>query len=118
MHSTAIDSNFTQPTMNRLVEWFELPDEPERNDDFYEVESHTDYFPISAHTAREIERCLESVPTPRWIVFRDLVGARHRVLVAHISRISESTAAQRAARREFWRARREEKEQDGHPWDD
>lgn len=104
--------------MNRLVEWFELPDEPELANDYYEIETHYDSFPVAAETAAEVEQALEGVPTPRWVVFRDVTGARHRVYVAHIYRISECTAAQRASRREFWRARKEENERDGRPWDD
>ena len=49
---------------------------------------------------------------------RDLVGARHRVLAAHVYRISESTAALRAACRAFHRARRLEAKADRRPWED
>ena len=104
--------------MNRLREYFEEPPEPERQDDYFEIESHDDTFAVSRETAIEIERRLDQRPTPRWIVFHDLVGARHRVLASHIRSISESTAAQRAAGREFNRARRLEEKQDRRPWED
>jgi hypothetical protein len=104
--------------MNRLREYFEEPPEPERSDDYFAIESHYDTFAVSRATAIEIERQLDQRPTPRWIVFRDLAGARHRVLASHIRSISESTAAQRAASREFDRARRLEEKRDRRPWED
>jgi hypothetical protein len=104
--------------MNRLKEFFEQPPEPERQDDFFEIESYYDTYAVSRETAHEVERRLDQLPPPRWIVFRDLAGARHRVLAAQIHRISESTAAQRAAARAFSRARRLEDKADRRPWDD
>lgn len=103
--------------MNRLKELFGEPPEPERKDDFFEVESRYETFAVSAETAREIERRLDELPTPHWVAFRDLSGARHRILVAQIHRISESTAAQRAAAREFNRARHQEERKDSRPWE-
>jgi hypothetical protein len=104
--------------MNRLKDFFGDPQEPESQDDFFEVDSHYDSFAVSRETAIEIERRLDQLPPPRWIVFRDLTGARHRVLAAQINRISESTAGQRAANREFQRARRLEDKKDRRPWED
>jgi hypothetical protein len=104
--------------MNRLKDFFEEPQPPDAGDDFHEVESENDFFVVSGETADEIERLLEHRPSPPWIVFHDLSGARHRIQTMHITRISESTAAQRAARREFWRARRLEDKKDRRPWED
>jgi hypothetical protein len=104
--------------MNRLKDYFEQPPEPERQDDFFEIESHYDTFAVSREMAIEIERRLDQLPPPRWVVFHDLTGARHRVLAAHIYRISESAAAQRAASRAFYRARRLEEKADRRPWED
>lgn len=104
--------------MNRLEEFFREPPEPERADDFYEIESFCNTFAVSRGTALEIQRQLDQVPSPRWVAFTDLVGASHRVLVRLIYRISESTAAQRAAEREFHRARRLEEKKDRRPWED
>ena len=104
--------------MNRLEEFFREPSEPERTDDFFEIESFCNAFAVSRETALEVQRLLDQVPSPRWVTFRDLVGAQHRVLVRLIYRISESTAAQRAAEREFHRARRLEEKKDRRPWED
>jgi hypothetical protein len=104
--------------MNRLKDFFEQPPEPDRQDDFFEIECYCDTFAVSRETAQEVERRLDQLPPPRWIVFRDLAGARHRVVAKQIYRISESTAAHRAAVRAFSRARRSEDKADRRPWED
>ena len=104
--------------MNRLKEFFEQPPEPESDDSFWEVETTADYFVVSREMALEVERRLDQLPPPRWIVLHDLAGARHRVLASHVYRVSESTPAQRAARRAFHRARRLEDKADRRPWED
>ncbi len=104
--------------MNRLKDLFNDPPEPESQDDFYVVEKRYGSFAVSRQTAAEIEQALDQLPLPRWVVFRDITGARHRLLAEQISRISESTAAQRAADRAFDRARRLEDKQDRRPWED
>ncbi len=104
--------------VNRLKELLEQPPDPERDDDFFEVETDQDLFAVSRETAVEVERRLDQLPPPRWVVFRDLTGARHRVLAARVHRVSESTASQRAARRAFFRARRLEDKADRRPWED
>jgi hypothetical protein len=109
---TALD-----PHMNRLKQFFGEPQEPDRSDNFFEIECRYETFAVTPATALEIERRLDQLPPSRWIAFRDLSGARHRILGAHISRISESTLAQRAAAREFRRARRLEDKSD-RPWDE
>lgn len=104
--------------MNRLLDYFEDPQEPEGQKDYFEIETPYDYFAISRETAMEVERRLDQLPPPRWIAFRDLAGAWHRVLAGSVYRVSESTAAQRAARRAFYRARRLEDKADRRPWED
>ena len=104
--------------MNRLKDFFGDPKGPEGEGDYFEIQSHYDCFAVSHATAMEVERRLDQLPPPRWIAFRDLAGARHRVPAAQINRISESTAAQREAVREFERARRLEEKKDRRPWED
>ena len=104
--------------MNRLKDFFGDPREPDSQDDYYEVDCRFDAWAVSRATASELERRLDELPPPRWIVFRDLTGARHRIRAAHVQRISECTAAQRAASREFSRARRLEDKKDRRPWED
>jgi hypothetical protein len=103
--------------MNRLAKFLADQPEPERPDDFFDIQCRLDSFSVSRQTALSIERRLDHRPPPRWITFRDLTGARHRVMASHVLRISESTAAQRAAAREFNRARRLENKTE-RPWDD
>ena len=104
--------------MNRLTDFFEDPLEPEPLGNFFEIESPYNYFAVSQETVSEIERSLDQLPPPRWVVFRDLFGARHRIPATHVCRISEKTAAQRASSRAFYRARRLEEKMDRRPWED
>ena len=104
--------------MNRLKDFFEQPPEPERQDDYFEIDAYGGSYAVSRETACEVERRLDQLPPPHWIVFRDLTGARHRVLATYVRRISECTAAQRAADRAFHRARRLEDKADRRPWED
>ncbi|HEX2781744.1 MAG TPA: hypothetical protein VHM30_19720 [Gemmatimonadaceae bacterium] len=105
--------------MNRLTEYFD-PLEPERDiDNYWIIETTHDSFAVSKETASEVERQLgRRWRRPRWLIFHSLTGARHRVLLRQIYRISECTAEQRARGRKFMRAREKEEEQDGRPWDD
>jgi hypothetical protein len=105
--------------LNRLKELLENPRVPEPQDDFYELECRWETFAISMETAMAVERQLDQLPPPTWIVFQSLTGARHRIQAAHVTRISESTAAQRSAGRAFERARDLEEKKDRPPsWDD
>jgi hypothetical protein len=104
--------------MNRLADFLCDPQEPERVDDFFEIETQNGWFAVSYATALDVERSLDQRPAPRWIEFRDLSGSRHRLLARLVSRISENTAAQRTADRQFQRARRLEEKQDRRPWED
>ena len=104
--------------MNRLEEFFGNPPDPERSDDYFEIETHYDLFAVSRRTAQDVERSLDACPTPRWVAFTDLAARRHRIMVAHIYRISESTAQQRQATREFYRARKSEDKADRRPWEE
>src|SRR5687768_1450494 len=104
--------------MNRLEDFLRDPQEPEGCDDYFEIETEQGWFAVSCATALDVEQSLDQRPTPRWIEFRDLSGSRHRVLARLVSRISENTAVQRAADRQFRRARRLEEKQDRRPWED
>jgi hypothetical protein len=105
--------------MNRLKDYFGDPPEPdERYDDYFVIGTVRCSYAVSQDTAIEIERWLDHQPPPRWVVFRDLAGSRHRILADHINRVTESTAAQRAADRAFDRARRLEEKMDRRPWEE
>ncbi|HEY4307216.1 MAG TPA: hypothetical protein VGM82_22285 [Gemmatimonadaceae bacterium] len=100
--------------MNRLTEFLREPREPPKVRDFYEVHTAQEYFVVTRKTAMEVERQLDEVPARRWVTFRDLLGARHRVLLSTITRMSENGATHRAAMRQFLRDRSEERGDDSN----
>jgi hypothetical protein len=104
------------PFVNRLKDFLDPLPEPEGQDDYFIIESHYDIFAVTRQTADEVVRQLEL--RARWLTFRDLSASWHRIIAAHVYRISESTVAQRAASREFWRARKLEAKADRRPWED
>jgi len=103
--------------MNRLEQYLddEEPLMPERN--YWVVETQTGYWVVSADTAREVERVIERLWRPRWLVFRDLTGGRRRIRTGTVECLYESTSQQRAYRRAFDRERALE-EKAGRPWDE
>ncbi len=104
--------------INRIEQYLNQVTPPASTTDYWWVETREAGYFVSARTARSIERRLEREPTPRWIVFRDLHGARHRMLAASVRLLSESTAAQRRSVRELRRKLREERGEDENPWED
>jgi hypothetical protein len=80
--------------------------------DYYLVETLSDTFVVPLSTALAIERQLDKASTPDWLEFRDVFGARHRVLALCVYRISECTRETRAALRAFRQARKEEEKDD------
>jgi len=102
--------------VNRLKDFLDPLPEPEGQDDYFIIDSHYDIFAVTQQTADEVVRQLEL--RARWLTFRDLSASWHRIIAAHVYRISESTAAQRAASRAFWRARKLEVKADRRPWED
>jgi len=104
--------------MNRLASYLEEPQEPELDESFFIVETTSYWFPVTADTARRIERQLDRWWGPRWITFTDLYGGRRRVLRSTVDLVYESTPALRAAARAFRRARKHESETERNPWED
>jgi hypothetical protein len=104
--------------MNRLKDLFEEPTPDESEGDYFTIDTRCESFAVTKEVAADVERVLDEAPLPRWIVFVDLTGARHRMLTRTIERVSECTAAQRAAERAFRRARRQEDKADRRPWED
>lgn len=104
--------------MNRLKDSDNPLPEPEGTDDYYLIETVHDSYAVSRQTADAIARQLSRRPAPRWLLFRDLSTAFHRILADRIYCVRESTAQQRAAERAFWRARRLEAKTDRRPWED
>src|SRR5919199_3854379 len=108
----------TVQRMNRLTEYLEDPEEEVPSDDYCWIETFSEAIAVSREAAAGIERELDRPTPPRWVIFRDIAGARHRLLAHLIEHISESTAAQRAANRAFRRARKLEDKADRRPWEE
>lgn len=104
--------------MNRLKEFFEEPGDRASPGDYYTVETQCDSFVVTQAVAEGVVRALAAAPLAGWIVFTDHTGARHRVRVRLIQRVSEYTEAQRAVRRAFYRELRREAKADREPWED
>ena len=104
--------------MNRLKDFFSEPSGEEPANDYWQIETHCDSFAVSLATAQEVERALERKRAPKWVTFQSLTGSRHRLRTRLIERVSESTAAQRAVSRAFYRARKLEAKADKRPWED
>ncbi|MEX2153952.1 MAG: hypothetical protein WD825_11485 [Gemmatimonadaceae bacterium] len=51
--------------MNRLKTLLGEPQEPERPDDFFEIECRYETFAVSRQTAQEVERRLDREPSSR-----------------------------------------------------
>ena len=104
--------------MNRLKDFLDPLPEPEGTDDYFLIETGHDTFAVARDTVDDVVCQLDVRPAVRWVTFRDLAATWHRVLAADVYRFSECTAAQRAAARAFWRARRLEEKADRRPWED
>ena len=86
--------------------------------DYYLVETLSGTFVVALATAFAIERALDRAATPDWLEFRDVFGARHRVLALCVYRITECTRETRAAMRAFEQARRKEVRDSEDPFAD
>ena len=102
--------------MNRVIEFFDPFPEPEVEDDYFVVETRGDMFFVTLEAVEEVVRQLNE--HVRWLTFRDLSTRWHRILASEVYLLYESTAAQRAAARAFWRARRLEAKADRRSWED
>lgn len=72
---------------------------------------------VSRHIALGLEQSMDKVPTPEWVTFVDLTGARIRFRTQLITCVTQCTAEQRALAREFERAREAELESE-RDWDE
>ena len=104
--------------INRITKQLEEPEDREPESDYWEVVADGEWFCVTRDTALELMRHLARLRPPRWLRFQDLFGSEVRVLSRDVARISERTAAQRAAQRDFRRARRREVKEDRRPWED
>lgn len=102
--------------MNRVVEFFDPFPEPEVEDDYFVIEGRGDIFFVTRETVEDVVRQLDR--GVRWLTFRDLSLRWNRILASEVYLLYESTTAQRAASRAFWRARKLEAKADRRPWED
>ena len=102
--------------MNRVVDYFDPFPEPEVEEDYFVIECRGDIFFVALETIEEVVRQLDQ--GVRWLTFRDLSLRWNRILASEVYLLYESTAAQRAASRAFWRARKLEEKADRRPWED
>ena len=103
--------------VNRLQNLPGAGEEATKYTDYYEVEALCDTYIVELSTALAIERYLDTPGEPGWIEFRDVFGARHRLMAHSVRRITESTRETRAALRAFERARRNEDREDEDPFE-
>jgi hypothetical protein len=93
--------------MPRIDERLTQPDLPV---DYFVVATHDELRYVSRVMAQAIEATLCQSPTPRWVTFVDLTGARVRLRTRLIEYVQQSTAEQRAMERALYRARQAERE--------
>jgi|SRR5215471_2880691 len=103
--------------MNDTKERSESPGQPEPPVDYFLVSAHYEEWYVSREMAQAIEVALSEAPTPKWVVFVDVTGARVRVRTRLIEYIYQGTAEQRALSRAFHRARSAERKADPD-WDE
>jgi hypothetical protein len=104
--------------MNRIRERSEEPDEKEvPYGDLVFVQTPLDVFRVAREVAHYIERRMDSVQPPRWLIFRDRDGARVRIRTKDIRSLHESTEKSRSSERRLIRAYRREKKAD-RSWED
>jgi hypothetical protein len=103
--------------MNRLKEAPEPPEEVPAAGDYFVLVAEDSCWYISAEMARTVDACLAADPAPEWAVFVDLAGARVRLRTRRIEYLVQSTAEQRATRRELERRMQRERDAD-RTWDD
>ncbi len=82
-------------------------------DDFFVVSTEGDTWCVSTEMARHIDACLDADPTPPWIIFVDVTGARVRVRSERIESLTQRSVEQRAISRSFERMAQEERRADG-----
>ena len=92
--------------------------ESPRLDDYFVVSGEFGRVFVTRAAARRLRATLARVIVPRWASFRDITDSLFTVRTAHVNTIVESTPAQRAAYRQFWRDRDKEDEDnpDRNPW--
>jgi hypothetical protein len=100
-----------------LQESQEPAEDSPRVGDYFVLDAEGSTWYLSVEMARAVDRELTASPTPEWTVFVDLAGARVRLRTRHIESLVQCSADQRAARRDFHRRLRQERDAD-RAWDE
>ncbi len=105
--------------INRLKDLLGEPEEERPPaSEFFVVAAKYEVFYVSRETAeRLLAELAAGEDPPRWVCFTDIYGSRISLRGGLIEYVRECTEAQRAAEREFHRARRRERKAD-RSWDD
>jgi hypothetical protein len=103
--------------MTQTEEWREQTRQPEPPADYFVIEASSMLWFVSREMAAAVEATLLETPSPRWVSFVDLTGARVRLRTRLVEVISQSTAEQRAIARAISRARRAERKAEPD-WDE
>lgn len=103
---------------HRLTQYLQDASGPPEYSEYYLVEAYGETYAVSLETVLQIEHVLDRCGEPGWMEFRDLFGARHRMMAKHVYRISQSTVETRKAYRAFERARKKEERDDKDPLED
>jgi hypothetical protein len=98
--------------MQDTKERFENPGRPDVPADYFVVVTETWNWYISREMAQAVEAMLDETPSPRWVMFVDLTGARVRIRARLVQCVFQCTAEQRELDRAFWRARKAERKTD------
>ncbi len=104
--------------MNRLMAYFEEPEDVPAVDDYFVVVTDSGYFVITPGTAEQVAALLRRFPRPRWLRFTDHVGSAIHLRADTVLAVVQSTTAQRQGERDFRRARDQEEKADRRPWED
>jgi hypothetical protein len=92
-------------------------EEPAGVGDYFVLYAEGTSWYLSVEMARAVDRDLAASPLPGWTVFVDIAGSRIRVRTRRIEYLIQCSADQRAARREFHRRLRQERDAD-RAWDE
>jgi hypothetical protein len=104
--------------INRLKDRFDHSDDRPPKKDYFVVVYDCAFFYVAREVAERILQELQADVPPRWLRFIDINGSSVCVRTRLIEYVQEYTQAQRAAQREFRRARRQEDKADRRPWED
>ena len=102
---------------NRIQHLLQGRAEPPPPRDYVVVSGEFGHVMVTRETAQALRASLARVVPPRWVELRSVFGASWRVRTRAILTISESTVAQRAAMREFWRQLDAEENTESNPFE-